>query len=81
MLFSYHPHLIISVYVELILVFMNDNHTTYICCFFEFRVSVAMGLPELPVVLLVPRLFSDGFDLLGMGDIVCITDSHLPHSC
>jgi hypothetical protein len=29
-----------------------------------------MGLPELPVVILVPRLLSSGFDLLGMGDIV-----------
>ncbi|KAL6047978.1 Signal peptide peptidase-like 3, variant 2 [Balamuthia mandrillaris] len=37
------------------------------------RVSVARRMPSLPTVIIVPRVFLDGYSLLGMGDIVHIS--------
>lgn len=35
-----------------------------------FRVTVATSLPELPLLIIMPRFLSDGASLLGVGDIV-----------
>ncbi len=37
---------------------------------FLYRVKVATSMPDLPILLLIPRITHEGYSILGMGDIV-----------
>lgn len=59
--------------VILVLFFIYDIFWVFLSEFIfkkNVMVNVALKLPDLPMVLILPRLMSDSFSLLGLGDIV-----------
>eukprot|EP01087_Luapelamoeba_hula_P013868 TRINITY_DN4000_c0_g1_i2.p1 TRINITY_DN4000_c0_g1~~TRINITY_DN4000_c0_g1_i2.p1 ORF type:complete len:393 (+),score=19.05 TRINITY_DN4000_c0_g1_i2:86-1264(+) len=60
-------------FVILTLFFFYDIFWVFLSPFLfhgeNVMVKVATGLPSLPIVILVPRILTDGYSLLGMGDI------------
>jgi len=66
------PNLKVSSII-LVLFFLYDIFWVFISQYIfkqNVMITVAVGLPNLPMVLIFPRMLDDGISLLGLGDIV-----------